>query len=228
MRLLECLITRHGRYAEIGCGGGSVCRLISETAFVYGFDISPLALENARRLCGERNTSFVQAAAEHIPMADGVVDGCCAFEVLEHVWDPLPVVVEMIRITRRGGFVLISAPNAFSLDMHIPKRASVRACEMILAGIRLATDCARGRTCVHVRPHLEGAVYPDCDMITSIVPSHFARAVGRMGCKVIFWDTTYMCAQKDNSGTDLYFQRNTGRPFFRHFGNHLLLMAVKK
>lgn len=228
VNLLSCLLMADGEYAEIGCGGGSVCRLVSETATVHGFDVSPIAIENAQRLCKGCRADFSCVAGEKLPLNDNTVMGSYSFEVFEHVWDPLIIAREMVRITRPGGFILISMPNRFSLDLHLPKKTASRFADMGMAFFRLLVDKLSGRVFVNLCPDIDGDIYPDCDMVSSVVPCNFASALERMGCIVDFWDTYYMCAQREGSSTGIDFQKNVGSPFFKNFGDHLLVLAHKE
>lgn len=228
VRLLQCLVRPGGRYVEVGCGSGSVSRLIGQTAAVVGIDVSPLAIEHARQADDSGTVEFICASAEKLPVPDNTADGCYSFEVLEHVWNPETVVAAMVRATRPGGFILISAPNRFSLDLHLQKRALARAMDFGLALLRRLIDKTRRQSYTNLRSDLAGCPYPDCDMITAIRPEGFARVLSGLGCEVIFWDTTYMRAHSEGSHTNLSFQRNTARSFFRHFGDHILILALKK
>lgn len=228
VRLLGCLIKSGETYAEIGCGGGAVCRAVARTAHVVGFDVSPLAIEKAGEACAELPVRLVCAPAERLPLADGSVAGSFSFEVMEHLWDPVAAVREMVRITRPGGFILLSMPNGFSLDLHLTKRASARAADLAMGFVRWGLDRATQSPYVNVSPHLEGEVYPDCDMVSAVVPQNLAVVLETLGCRVDFWDTFYMCAHRQGSTSTLDFQRNTARPFLRHFGDHVLLLARKR
>jgi ubiquinone/menaquinone biosynthesis C-methylase UbiE len=226
--LLQCLIKSKGAYAEIGCGNGVITRLIGKTAGIVGIDFAMHALTEAEKVTRDTSVSYVNANVENIPFSDNSFDGCYAFEVLEHVWDPLCVCREMVRIIRKGGFVLISIPLVFSLDLHLFKRPIARIADYNLALVRFLGDIVTGKVYRNIEPDLDHGVYPDCDIITAISPANFASALREMGCDVIFWDTTYMCAHRTGSGTDLNFQRNTARKIIRNFGDHLLLLARKK
>ncbi|MDI6774062.1 MAG: class I SAM-dependent methyltransferase [Verrucomicrobiota bacterium] len=228
VEFLLSLIRSGEVYADVGCGVGTVASLAGRVARIHGFDISAQAIEIAREARVGLDVEFARAGAENLPMKDEHVAGCYAFEVLEHVWDPMAVLREMARITRPGGFILVSAPLAFSLDLRLDKRRAVRAVETVLAGARLALDRLSGQVCRHLEPRLDGEVFPDCDMITALAPAALARAVERMGCAVDFWDTMYMRAHRHGATTDLAFQRKTAHWFYRHFGDHLLLLAHRK
>ncbi len=229
VKLLEALIQSGGVYADVGCGTGIVAERLSATARIVGFDISPLAIQKAQARCRGRNTHFAVASAEHLPLPDGLCDGAYALELLEHVWEPVAVLREMVRIIRPGGFLFLSAPVGFSLDLHLRKRGLVRLIEMGLAAARFGIDRIAGHVAVHVEPRLDGTAFPDCDLISALIPSAVAQALERdMGCAVDFWDTTYLRAHREGAGTDLAFQRRTAHPFFRHFGDHWILLAHRQ
>lgn len=228
VELLQCLVKSGGTYAEVGCGGGAVTRLIGATANIAGVDFAEVALVDAAKVTRNRSVSYVNAKVESIPFLDNAFDGCYAFELLEHVWNPLCVCREMIRIVKPGGFILISVPLVFSLDMHLIKRPVVRGVEYIMALTRLLGDVITGKSYRNIEPDLDHGVYPDCDMITAISPANLVSSLEKEGCNVIFWDTTYMCSHRTGSGTDLNYQRNTARRFVRNFGDHLLFLAIKK
>jgi ubiquinone/menaquinone biosynthesis C-methylase UbiE len=226
--LLECLVQGRGPFLEVGCGGGKVACRLGERSRVAGVDISALALAGARRRCLSGDAHFVQARAEALPFGDASFAGAWCFESLEHVWDPTAVVAEMVRVTRPGGFLLLSFPNWFSLDLHLAKRPLVRALEILLAGARLVWDRAHRRPYVNVPPELDGPVYPDCDQISALIPANFRRSLERMGCQVEFCDTTYMRALARGSATGLDYQRLTAGWFFGNFGDHVLLLARRR
>lgn len=228
VRILECLLQQGGSYVEVGCGGGEVCSLIGKHYQVTGVDVSRLALQRARDRSMGGMVTLIEASADHLPIEENSADGVYSFEVLEHVWDPLTALREMVRIIKPGGFLLVSMPNHFSLDMHLRHRFPVRLIEGALALLRKSMDVLRGATFRNIEPEIDGEIYPDCDMITSFCPGACAPFLREIGCEVDFVDTTYMCAHRRNSMTDLDFQKKTAHRIFRDFGDHLLILAHKK
>jgi len=224
--VLSALIRPAGRYLEVGCGGGEVARDLARQAAVVACDYSSLALQRAANAKPD-SLHLLQANAGKIPLGDATVDGAYSFEVLEHVWNPMEVVREMIRVVRPGGFVLISVPNQFSLDWHLPKRWQGRMLDLCLAGIRWTADRISGRVYVNREPDLNGPVYADCDMVSCVIPRNLVRFMDRSGCRVAFWDTGYMRAHKIGQQPGLDYQHRMTRPFWRNFGDHLLLLARK-
>ncbi|NQU41426.1 MAG: class I SAM-dependent methyltransferase [Lentisphaerae bacterium] len=229
VKLLLCLLDAGKSYVEVGCGSGEICGYVSGVARTRGFDISPIAIENAQRCYGGPTARFEVASAESLPVPDSSVDGVYSFEVLEHLWNPCAALCEMARIVKPGGYILVSTPNYLSLDLHLRKHAAVRFVEGICAGARYIHDMLTGRSYVTLVPDIEGAdVYSDCDMVSSLVPCNMPRTIREMGCELVFVDTFYMGAHDPSHDTDLAFQRNAGRPVVKWFGDHILLLAVKE
>ena len=196
-----------GHYAEIGCGGGVVCALVAEHAHITGLDISSFAISKARERCASQDAAFVVGSAIRLPFDDNAFDGVYSFEMLEHLWDPVASLREMARVVRPGGFILLSTPNLFSLDLHLSKRLFARSVDVILAGLRLLYDRVRLTPFVNVTPDLEAdPVYPDCDMVASFVPYSLQQTILELGCDVEFLDTYYMCSLAARKELPLAFQ----------------------
>jgi SAM-dependent methyltransferase len=53
------------------------------------------------------------ALSESLPFADGVFDGVLLNEVIEHVNNDRETLREALRVTKRGGRIVIFAPNRF-------------------------------------------------------------------------------------------------------------------
>lgn len=99
---------------DYGCGAGYVCSLFAELGYdVTGVDISPAALEIARRR--EPRATFVEATADGVlPNADASFDVVACLGVLEHIPEPAPTVAELRRVAREPARAVWVVPNARS------------------------------------------------------------------------------------------------------------------
>lgn len=227
VQVLKCFVEKGGNYLEAGCGSGSVCKALPSEVSVTGVDFSAIALKTASSNA-PANCIFIRAGVENLPFEARTFDGVYSFEVLEHIIDPEIAIREMVRVLKPGGFLLLSMPNRFSLDLHIRKNRFSRFCDMALACARLARNRLQSKIYRNVRPDLTEQPYPDCDMITAVFPDRLPFFLSSAGCDVEFCDTYYMRAHAELSDTNLNFQRKTNHWFYRHFGDHILLLAVKK
>lgn len=227
-RLLMNLVRPQGIYAEFGCGSGQICNLVGSIARVHGFDVSTVVIREAMDRNAGENARYYVAEAQACPLPDGSMDGAYSFEVLEHLWNPVAALAEMARVVRPGGFILVSCPNWFSLDLHLRKRLPVRLVEIMLALARYAQDRLSRTDYINLEPDLDvSAVYPDCDMIASLIPCNVPGLMRRLGCRLVFLDTFFMCEHREGSATTLRHQRRARLPFIKWHGDHILFLAMK-
>ncbi|MBS2040575.1 methyltransferase domain-containing protein [bacterium] len=94
---------------EIGCGSGAQLTFLQQRypkARLVGLDRSPEQLETARQRT--QGVELVLSQAETMPFQDSSFDLVCLYWVLEHVADPEPILSEINRILRPGGWVCLS------------------------------------------------------------------------------------------------------------------------
>ena len=95
------------RALDVGCGAGALALALAPLVRqVVGVDRVPELLALARERAPE-NATFVEADATQLPFADGEFDLAGTLRTLHHVPRPELVVVELVRVTRVGGRVLV-------------------------------------------------------------------------------------------------------------------------
>ncbi|HWE85509.1 MAG TPA: class I SAM-dependent methyltransferase [Terracidiphilus sp.] len=122
---------RGKRWLDVGCGSGRLSRWLSERgASVVGVDGSPEMVRTAQaavqgRGCEGGTPQFQVANLESLPFPDCSFDGVLCSSVLEYTNDPQLCLNEIGRITKPGGTLLISVPNARSV-VRLGLRAAFR------------------------------------------------------------------------------------------------------
>lgn len=98
---------------DIACGEGYGSAILAGTArSVTGVDLSDEAVEHARRAYGDRvGLRFVAGRADAIPLPDASVDVVVSFETIEHHDRHEQMLVEIRRVLRPGGRLVISSPD---------------------------------------------------------------------------------------------------------------------
>jgi ubiquinone/menaquinone biosynthesis C-methylase UbiE len=104
------------RVLEIGCGMGDFSRYLADAgAIVVAADLSPAAVAITRRRLTGTDATAVVADIENIPFDNESFDMVVSLETLEHVPDPDRALGELVRVTRRGGRLIVTTPNYMSL-----------------------------------------------------------------------------------------------------------------
>lgn len=100
--------------ADIGCGTGDVSfamsRMVGSQGSVVGLDANPTAIKfcnNVAASNGIKNTRFMIGDAQRMDLESGKFDAVFSRFLFQHLHDPNSSLKEMIRIAKRGGFVMI-------------------------------------------------------------------------------------------------------------------------
>jgi SAM-dependent methyltransferase len=108
-----CLdIVKERRVLDIACGEGFGSAMMAEQATeVFGVDIDAAAITHADQTYKRENLHFLQGTCTAIPLVDGSVDVVVSFETIEHLAEHDKMLMEVRRVLRPGGLLLISSPN---------------------------------------------------------------------------------------------------------------------
>ena len=98
---------------EVGAGAGAFARVIPGARHV-GLDPNPGAYAEAS------GTVRAEDLATHADAHAGTYDAACAFQVIEHVADPLRLAADMARCLKPGGLLMLGAPVWPSAMTAIP------------------------------------------------------------------------------------------------------------
>lgn len=113
--LSEALLVRGGvaaegalRILDAGCGTGNNLLAFAKYGTALGIDLSADAIA----FCRARGVPVVRGSVLDLPVRAQAVDGVTSLDVLYHAWvkDDRRAVLEMARVVRSGGFVLVRVP----------------------------------------------------------------------------------------------------------------------
>lgn len=97
-----------GRLLDIGCGDGRMLRLMQELGwYVEGVDFDPVAVENAKN----KGLKVRLGTLENQIYPDNHFDVITMSHLIEHVCDPLRLLLECYRILKPGGRLVVVTPN---------------------------------------------------------------------------------------------------------------------
>jgi SAM-dependent methyltransferase len=98
-----------GAVCDMGCGPGQVARYLHDAgATVFGLDLSPQMLEQARQL--NPDIPFREGNMLALDLQDGTLAGIAAFYAIVNIpRESLPLVFrEMVRVLQPGGLLLLA------------------------------------------------------------------------------------------------------------------------
>jgi ubiquinone/menaquinone biosynthesis C-methylase UbiE len=96
------------RLVEIGCGRGEVLAAFQNCGLVVsGVDRE----ETSQTLSPDKNIKVCDVSSEALPFPDNSMDVVYHKSVIEHVYDPVPLMRETMRVLKPGGKVICLTPD---------------------------------------------------------------------------------------------------------------------
>ncbi|MBJ7880583.1 class I SAM-dependent methyltransferase [Gelidibacter salicanalis] len=97
---------------DIASGEGYGSNLMSEKAsFVYGVDLDEMTITEARQKYKNKNLEFLVGSTSAIPLNDSSIDVVISFETIEHHDKHHEMMIEIKRVLKREGILIISTPD---------------------------------------------------------------------------------------------------------------------
>jgi ubiquinone/menaquinone biosynthesis C-methylase UbiE len=97
---------------DAGCGEGHLIEYlhsINQTHKFYGYDVTKVAVKNARKRCPYAHIE--QMDMRRMNIADNFFDVIICTEVLEHVYEYQDALQEFNRALKNGGHLILTFPN---------------------------------------------------------------------------------------------------------------------
>ena len=98
---------------DVGCGTAEILSRLGQNISYTGIERSSYAVREARAKWKEdsRSIAFVARECPPLEFEDASFDGALLLFSLEHVRDPKGLLRECARVLKRGGFLIVLAPN---------------------------------------------------------------------------------------------------------------------
>lgn len=177
-----------GPILDVGCAvGQAVKQLVAAGYDAQGVDVCGPAIGLAQ---AERLPCAVYDGTT-LPFEAGRFASVGAFNVLEHVEDPVLLIREMVRVTAPGRKIVVSSPNFLRVfgfrDYHPHMRgigSKIRNARTLLAKRRLMRSDPRQVRFERLEPVVRSPIRPDDDAVAAVNPLELAFHLRREGCRV--------------------------------------------
>jgi 2-polyprenyl-3-methyl-5-hydroxy-6-metoxy-1,4-benzoquinol methylase len=109
---------KRGKLLDVGCGLGYFVKRVSECGGwdAYGYEISPHAVDYARRKLGLENV--FAGCVEDSHFAPSSFDIITLWDVVEHIPDPEPLLACLLTLLKPDGILFLHTPN---IAAQLPK-----------------------------------------------------------------------------------------------------------
>lgn len=174
---------------DVGCGVGQVVqKLTSEGYDAYGVDVSYPNIQLAKKV----SEKCMLYDGKSLPFEDSFFDSVGAINVLEHVEEPEAFLLEMLRVTRTGGKIVVSSPNFFRVigfnDYHPHMRGlknKLNNFKRILTKYFQIKNNPGSIKFDRMEPIIKEPFTPDDDAIIATNPLEIAALLKYYGCKIL-------------------------------------------
>lgn len=213
---------------DVGCGDGSkLSRLGNDSSIRFGAEISKTAIELGKKKYPDIKFTLLNSAC--LPYKSNFFDLVTSFFVLEHTDDPEKLILEMIRVTKVGGLIILLAPNFGAPNRASPNGSSSRL-QKLLSGfikdfvppqrLNWQTVTPQIHSIKEFRPDLDTTIEP---YLGSLLP--IAKKYGEVRQASSFWSMELPAATL----LQKFFRilGEAGIYPFKYWGPHLFLILKK-
>jgi ubiquinone/menaquinone biosynthesis C-methylase UbiE len=103
----------NGKLLDIGCGNGEYINMAKHFGWdTYGIELN----ENAVNIARSIGLKVKKGVAEKIEYKDEFFNVVRVWNVLEHIVSPRKALLEIVRVLKKGGYLLLYVPNFNSID----------------------------------------------------------------------------------------------------------------
>lgn len=240
-----------GSILDCGCGDGKMLEILwRKEANFFGIDISKRFIElGNKRLRAKKNITLQVGDAEKVNFPDEIFDLAYTAYALEHIDQPEKTITEMIRVTKKGGYLIFICPNYGSPLFPSPcspsegKTLISRAVEIFLKSHRYLFKKPQGLDWYRVYPKAlrERSWQPDWDVVVEPYLQTLVYFLLEKGVKIIDSET-YLTGEKEKEVVPLIFKQKILRlakktaetlgelslPPYKFYGPSLFIVGKKR
>jgi len=100
-----------GKLLDVGCGNGFFLHRMHDLGWtVTGIDFDAKAIGNAKKMYGD-DLTFMNTNLSGARLPDDSFDAVTMSHVIEHIPDPVALLIEVRRVLKAGGRLVITTPN---------------------------------------------------------------------------------------------------------------------
>lgn len=118
---------KSGKVLDIACGACEIRKFLNKKVKYYGIDVSDAALKEGKRLF--KDAKLFNGDVESMPFESNFFDYVLCLYSFEHFLNPKKVTLEMTRVLKTGGLLIMAAPshdNIFNIPESLKMQLTTR------------------------------------------------------------------------------------------------------
>jgi len=118
---------KEGRVLDVACGACEIRKFLNKKIKYYGIDVSDAAIKEGKKLF--KDAKLFNGDVENLPFKDGFFDYVLCLYSFEHFLNPKKVMLEMARVLKREGLLIMAAPshdNIFNIPESLKMQLTTR------------------------------------------------------------------------------------------------------
>ncbi len=216
---------------DVGCGDGSkLSNFGSAQSRLFGCDISSAGIARGKKLYPQIKFSVFDGLT--LPYEDNFFDLVTTMFVLEHTSNPEPLINEMVRVTKIGGYIAFLAPNFGAPNRASPNFVGSRWKKLACGLLNFFLISGKNLNWQLVEPKALSMDSFTIDSDTTVEPyvyslQHFVK---NLNCHIVFSSSYWEMEQPGAKFLQRLFKflGTSGLAPFKYFGPHLFVFAQKK
>ncbi len=118
----------NGDVLDVACGACEIKRFLGKKVEYYGIDVSDTGLKEGKKAF--KNVTLFKGDVENLPFNGNFFENVLCLYSLEHFIEPKKVVLEMIRVLKKDGLLVMAAPshdNVFNIPESLKMQLTTRS-----------------------------------------------------------------------------------------------------
>lgn len=225
-KVLFDYLAGHELVLDLGCGSCENSLWLPDGCQYLGLDVSTVGLMLAREQA--RPAHLIRADGDHLPLATGSVDVVLSTWVVEHLHDPAATLLEVVRVLRVGGLLMIVC-SAWDLPYSLPPsvashRHLALSVQRLVQHFRWLINGRHGFEIVSEPLSLVESYVPDSDAVHLTHSFFLCRFLRAAGLKIL--EHRVLPHGTPVSGVrSLWRQLAARTPIWRHAWGNALVVA---
>lgn len=112
-------LKKGAKLLEVGCATGDFIKAAKKEFDLWGFDISEYAVEQARLNNPEISKQIKVGTTEELDFPENFFDCIVLWDVVEHLWDPLGAISQLVKSLKPEGILAVSTPNINTITARL-------------------------------------------------------------------------------------------------------------